>query len=204
MSTNVVLEPFNETLQPGEYKPIYSYGQMLTILSNSAAADIWVGIGELRPVPLEAGLQYELPQGNTYNKLLLYNPEAVPTTVKLILSIGDVRDNRMSVAGQINTSDLLVLQQLQGNMLPLGHGAEKIIGVAQSQILAANVNRIGFSVQAKSTNGGIIYVGFADSVTTGNWVAELQAGMSYTLDNYRGPIHAISDTANQKLGWGEW
>lgn len=201
---NVILKSFEETLDAGEYRPIYFYSELLTILSNSASDKIFVGIGELTPVPLKAGLQFKLPQGSTFNKIMLFNQAAVQTTTEFILSTGDVRDNRMSVSGQIDVNDADVLAQLRGIATAGTSGTEKTVGIAAGLVLAANTNRVGFSVQAKEANTGLIYIGFADTVTASAWIAQLQPGMSMSLDNYRGPVYAIASAAGQLLGWGEW
>ena len=77
------------------------------------------------------------------------------------------------------------------------------IGVAQSQVLAANADRKSFSIQAKSTNTGFIYIGFDNTVTSTKWWAELQAGQSCDGDDYRGPLHAIATLAGQLIGYAE-
>ena len=111
-----------------------------------------------------------------------------------------VVDNRSAIS--LTMSD--VLAQLQGDILPENWDTEKTVGTAAVLILAANANRKGCNVQAKSTNTGIIYVGFTNTVTSSKWVAELQPGMSFSIDDYRGDIYAIATVAGQLVGWGEW
>jgi hypothetical protein len=111
-----------------------------------------------------------------------------------------VVDNRSAIS--LTMSD--VLAQLQGDILPENWDTEETVGTAAVSILAANANRKGCNVQAKSTNTGIIYVGFANTVTTSKWVAELQPGMAFSIDDYRGDIYAIATAAGQLVGWGEW
>jgi len=66
-----------------------------------------------------------------------------------------------------------------------------------------NASRHSGAVQAKSTNTGKIYIGYDNTVTTTKWIAELQAGQSYSFDDWLGTIYAISDIAAQLLGYGE-
>ncbi|GAJ08469.1 unnamed protein product, partial [marine sediment metagenome] len=80
---------------------------------------------------------------------------------------------------------------------------EKTIGIAASVVMALNAARHSLSVQAKSTNTGIIYIGYDDTVTTTKWIAELQPGQSYSTDDWKGTIYAIATVAEQKLGFGE-
>ena len=101
MNNNVILQPITEVIPAGGYRPIYAYANFITILENSASNEINIGIGDMTPVPLRAGLQYELPQGDNFSKLMIYNQSAAETTVSLILSNGRVRDNRLTLAGEI-------------------------------------------------------------------------------------------------------
>ncbi len=82
------------------------------------------------------------------------------------------------------------------------------VGVAAGQVLAANANRKACTIQALSTNTGIVYLGFANTVTAGGapgiWFAELLPGMAFSVDDYRGPIFAIATLAAQVVGVGEW
>jgi hypothetical protein len=199
---NVVLKSFRETLAAGEYRAIRFYSRMLTILSNSNLADIGIGIGEMQPVPLKAGLQYELPQGESFDKLLIYNQEAVPTTVEFVLSVGEVRDNRMSVAGQIDVTDADLLAQIQGDTSAEGYGCVTV-GVAAVQVVAQNADRKGIDIQSDPDNVDYIYLGYDNTVTTAKWFAKLSPGQAFSRDNIRSAIYAISGTAGQNVGYGE-
>jgi len=130
------------------------------------------------------------PPGQTGDMVLLYGTEA-PELLNII-------DNRSVTA--IGLADILA--ELQGDVLPENWN-EATIGVAQSQVLAANADRKSFSIQAKSTNTGIIYIGFDNTVTSTTWWAELQAGQSCDGDDYRGPLHAIATVAAQLIGYAE-
>jgi hypothetical protein len=112
-----------------------------------------------------------------------------------------VVDNRSAIS--LTMSD--VLAQLQGDITPETWDAVNgTISTTPVRILAVNANRKSCIIQAKNTNSGKIYIGFDNSVATTKWVAELQAGMSFSIDDYRGDIYVISDTAAQSLGYGEW
>jgi len=130
------------------------------------------------------------PAGQTGDMVLLYGTEA-PELLNII-------DNRSVTA--IGLADILA--ELRGDVLPENWN-EATIGVAQSQVLAANADRKSFSIQAKSTNTGIIYIGFDNTVTSTTWWAELQAGQSCDGDDYRGPLHAIATIAGQLIGYAE-
>lgn len=209
--TKIVLQTFTETIAAGAYRTVDAYSEQLTILSNTAGADISVGIGELRPIPLKAGLQYKLPQGETFNRLTLYNQSASETTVEFILSIGDIRDNRMSVSGQIDVSDVDVLAQLQ-DMLTQLQGDEAVegygritVGLSAVQIGVVNRNddRKGIDIQADPDNTDYIYLGYDATVSSSKWFAKLSPGQAFSRDNTRSVIYAISGTASQYVGYGE-
>jgi len=101
----------------------------------------------------------------------------------------------------------LALGSILAEMTGLASGEiwdiEKTIGVAASVVMAVNAGRHSGAVQAKSTNTGIIYIGYDDTVTTTKWIAELQPGQSYSFDDWQGTIYAIATAADQLLGYGE-
>jgi len=113
----------------------------------------------------------------------------------------EVIDNR----GATSLDMTAIRSELQGDTEPELWGVEKTVGnVAVVEILAANADRKACSVQAKAANTGIVYIGFDFTVATNRWIAELQAGMSWTVDDYRGPLFARADAVGQLVGWGEW
>lgn len=131
------------------------------------------------------------PAGQTGDIVLLYGTEA-PEMLRLI-------DNRSTTVAGVGG----LLDELRGDVLPENWGTEITVGAAAVQILAANAARKSCSIQSKSTNGGLVYIGFDNTVTTTEWVAELQAGMSYSIDDYRGALFAYASAAGQLVGYGE-
>jgi len=130
------------------------------------------------------------PAEQTGDMVLLYGTEA-PELLSII-------DNRSVTA--IGMADMLA--QLEGDLVPEDWD-EETVGAVQQQVMAANADRKSFSIQAESTNAGIIYVGFDDTVTAAHWWAELQAGQSCDGDDYRGPIHVIGSAAGQDYGFAD-
>lgn len=136
------------------------------------------------------------PAGQAGTIIIIYGTEAPE-----LLRILDSRS--VTVAGVGG-----VLEELRGDVTP-----ENFIGVTitaapgATLIMAARAARKACSIQALSTNTGSVFLGFADTVTVGGapgiWFAELQAGMSFSVDDYRGPIYGIA-TAQQIVGTGEW
>lgn len=133
------------------------------------------------------------PAGQSGDIVIIYGTEA-PEMLRII-------DNRsVTVAGMGG-----VLDELRGDLTPENWGTEITVGNAAAvEILAANVNRKACCIQAKSTNTGIVYIGFDDTVATTKWIAELQAGMPFTIDDYRGDLYARASAAGQLIGYGEW
>ncbi len=130
------------------------------------------------------------PADQTGDMVLLYGTEA-PELMSII-------DNRSVTA--IGLADML--GEMQGDLAPEDWD-EETVGAAQQQVLAANADRKSFIIQAESTNAGIIYVGFDDTVTAAKWWAELQPGQSCDGDDYRGPVHVIGSAAGQDYGFAE-
>jgi len=98
-----------------------------------------------------------------------------------------------------------VRAELQGDTIPETWGAEKTVGNgAAVEIINTNVDRKACTIQAKSTNTGIVYIGFDNTVTTTNWIAELQASQTFSVHDYRGDLWARASAAGQLVGWGEW
>jgi len=184
-------------------KLLTSYNSFVTLLENDQTADVLIRIGTGgATAKLKKGLSVELPQDETYDRLLFRNPTGVPMAITVALSCGRVYDNRLMLSGATIFDSILA--ELQGDTIPESWGDEKTIGVAQSQVLAITANRKGFSVQAKSSNAGLIYIGYDATVTSTKWVAELAAGGFWSKDDYRGAVHAIASVAGQLLGWDEW
>lgn len=130
------------------------------------------------------------PAGQTGDMVILYGTES-PGLLEII-------DNRSVTA--IGLSD--ILGELQGDLTPENWN-EALFDVAPSELIAANAARKSFSIQAKSTNTGIVYVGFDDTVTATKWWAELQPGQSCGGDDYRGPLYVIGSAPLQNAGYAE-
>lgn len=132
------------------------------------------------------------PAGQAGTITIIYGTEA-PEMLRVI-------DNRSSASLGVNA----IVAELQGDATHETWDTEKTVGAAAVSAIAANTDRKGCIVQAKSTNTGIIYIGFDNTVTATKWVAELLPGMAFSIDDYRGALFAIGSAAGQLLGWGEW
>ena len=138
-----------------------------------------------------------------FNRLYITTPAGQTGTMKILIAseaptLFDILDNRSAISEATQG----VLDELRGDVTPEDYN-QATIGVAQSEVLAANVDRKSFSIQAKSTNTGIVYIGFDNSVTSTKWWAELEPGQSCEGNDYRGPLHAIATVADQLVGFAE-
>ncbi len=138
-----------------------------------------------------------------FNRLYITTPAGQAGTMKILIAseaptLFNILDHRSAISLVMQD----VLNELQGDVTPENWN-QATIGVAQSEVLAANADRKSFSIQAKSTNAGIVYVGFDNTVTSTKWWAELQPGQSCDGDDYRGPLHAIATVAGQLIGYAE-
>jgi hypothetical protein len=135
------------------------------------------------------------PAGQAGDMILIYGTEA-PEMLEMI----DARSTTVAGVGG-------VLDELRGDLTP-----ENFIGVTitaapgATLIMAARAARKSCIIQALSTNTGSVFLGFANTVTVGGapgiWFAELQPGMAWTCDDYRGDVYGIA-TAQQIVGSGE-
>ena len=139
-----------------------------------------------------------------FNRLYITTPAGQIGTMKILIAseapaLFDILDHRSAISSAIEG----ILDELEGDVTPENWGTEKTVGVAQSEVLAVNADRKACCIQAKSTNTGKVYIGYDNTVLTTKWIAELQAGQSYSTDDYRGPLHAIASAADQLVGYGE-
>lgn len=156
----------------------------------------------------QPAISYRMGQGlkTPFDKLVITTPAGQTGTMYLIFGteapeLLEIIDNRAALSGDISS----LLAELQGDTVPENWGTEITVGNAAAvQILAANANRKACSIQAKGVNVGIVYIGFDNTVATNKWIAELQAGMSFTVDDYRGDLYARADAVGQLVGYGEW
>jgi len=186
------------TLAAGQRKRCNEVASFFMLVSNTGTLDIRISIDDSPLSDCPVGYDYmERKEGETFSHIDFLNPNAGSVTIKFIISTGIVKSSPTI------TSIADILTELRGVSTGEIWDTEKNIGVAQSQVMAVNAARHSGSVQAKSTNTGIIYIGYDNSVLTTKWIAELQAGQSYSFDDWLGAIHAIASAADQKLGYGE-
>lgn len=170
-----------------------SYVNIKVNESNQAAIPYQIHTGIKTPFHR---LLISTPAGQAGNMILIYGTEA-PDMLEMI----DMRSTTVAGVGG-------VLEELTGDLTP-----ENFTGIAimaapgATLIMAARAARKGCCIQALSTNTGSVFLGFDNTVTVGGapgiWFAELEPGIPFTVNDYRGPIWGIA-TAAQVVGSGEW
>ena len=126
------------------------------------------------------------PAGQTGDMQIIYGTEA-PDLLEMI-------DDRSTTVAGVGG----VLDELRGDLVPEG-----FIGVTMGAVAAvitpALATRKSICIHALSTNANPVFLGFDNTVTAGGapgiWFAELQPGMAWTCDDYRGPVWGISVAA---------
>ena len=133
------------------------------------------------------------PAGQSGNLVIMYGTEA-PELLRII-------DNRSTTVAGVGG----VLEELRGDLTPENWGPPIVVGnLAAELILAANAARKGCIIQSAMSNTGQVYIGFDNTVTNNKWIAELQVGTAFTIDDYRGALYAWATVALQSVGYGEW
>jgi hypothetical protein len=166
-------------------------------------------IGIKRELESRAEIPYSWQTGfrGAFTKLYITTPAGQAGNMTIIIAAElpgpegfEIIDNRSQISAAMND----ILEQLRGGLVPENWGNELTIDVSCVRVLAANVNRKAFIIQSKSSNTAFIYVNFDNSVADHRWIAQLQPGMSFSVDNYRGEIWVAAADMNQLLGYGEW
>jgi len=185
-------------LEADERKRVHEIASFFMLKSNSGDSDIKISIDNDPLSDCPVGYQYnERKEDSCFSHIDFMNPNVGQVTIEYVMSIGLVQSSP-TISGIEN-----ILEEMQGLTSGEIWGTEKTIGVAAAVVMAVNTSRHSGSVQAKSTNNGKIYIGYDNSVVSTKWIAELQAGQSYSFDDWRGTIFAIASAAGQLLGYGE-
>lgn len=186
------------TLAAGQRLRVHEVASFFMLVSNTGSLKIKISIDDDPLTDIPIGYEYrEKKEDSFYSHIDFQNPNVGSVTIEYIMSTGLVRSSP-TLTGLDN-----ILAELRGMTSGEVWGTEKTIGVAASVVMALNASRHSGSVQAKSTNSGIIYIGYDNTVAANKWIAELQPGQGYSFDDWRGTIYAIASEADQLLGYGE-
>ena len=216
-----IYQSYKQTLAAGELASFNVYGSFLSVLTWADATDPSIIINRGQEMKIKPGMSLRIiPEQNQNDAainandatpgqgvdvmtfLQFRNNGASPVTLEFATSDGEIRDQRFSVSGSINTLDAnsaAILGELQGPTAAGTDAADVTVGVSAVQVITSNAARHAFIIQADPTNTGKIHLGFTNAVTTTRKIVTLSAGASIMIDDYRGDIYAISDTAAQKV-----
>lgn len=188
------------TLTAGEVRSLPIYAPFVRLLSNTLSIDPEISIeGSFEQFP--AGLSLKLPETENFKEIQIRNPDpANPMTLVFAFASKEVTDTRLTLAGSVFND---ILAQLQGDATPENWGDDIAVGVAAVQVLAANTDRKSAIIQSDITNTGIIYIGYGVLVSSSKKVATLLPGGVFSVDDYNGPIYAISGVAAQLVSASE-
>ena len=163
--------------------------------------------------PGEPAIPYQVHTGTKtpFDKLIITTPAAQAGDMQIIYGteapdLLEMIDDRSTTVAGVGG----VLDELRGDLIPENFvGVDILAAPGASLIWAARADRKSIIIQAPSTNTGSVFLGFANTVTVGGvpgapgiWFAELQPGMWYSVDDYRGPVYGIA-TAAEVVGVGE-
>lgn len=133
-----------------------------------------------------------------FYRLYLTNTAQANKTITLIIG----RAAPFSITDNRSTLDILTtLQTIRGQRIAEtgSLNAEATIGTAQVTALNANANRKSFSIQAKDTNTGIVYVAYYTGVDTTHYKFILQAGQAFSDDTWKGAVYVYGSAAGQLI-----
>ncbi|MBA7495374.1 hypothetical protein ES702_05956 [subsurface metagenome] len=117
----------------------------------------------------------------------------------------NIIDNRSPGYDFLNAINTVLDEQLRGDTLPDAWNRYAVTNAAGGvEIWPVNLTRRELLINADSTNTGLIYVGFDNTVAATKAIAALAAGQSLGLEAYRGIIRCIASAAGQFIFGGEW
>ena len=180
--------------QFGVWNAPLSTDQIQVRFNESRAQEIPFNRTMILAVPFTK-IYITVPAGMTGDMVLLYGHGSMDL-FRIFPSVPEPFTSMETILNSIN-------RELEGDIAAEGYGADAV-GLAAVEVIPANADRCGCSIQARWDNAGIVYVGFDNTVGPANYQSCLSAGDSYTWDDYRGPIFAEASVAAQEIGWGEW
>lgn len=171
------------TISDGDELPIQIGGSFLRVREADQKFKILLDddvelIAELNDV-------FRLNNGDKFKKLTVRNESGFPLTFQLEIGDGSVETNKLTISGGITV--------ISGGLT--GSYGTKVIGVAQSEVFAADTASKGYLISNQGS--AAIYLGTDENVTTANGFP-LLAGATMGWD-CRDALHAISSTAGQDL-----
>lgn len=167
------------TLGVGETVQVSRKGDFVSALA--ATGVFQVSFDDEAPSDFASGLSYRSTQ--TFEKLRITNTSGAVNTVELFIGMGDVRDARLSLTGDLRVFEL-------GHEV-FGTGAPVACLTANTTLLsAANANRRELLLMNESA--GKVYIGGASGALAGEGLP-LDVGASMTLQT-QAAVYARNDS----------
>ncbi|OHB60886.1 MAG: hypothetical protein A2167_05455 [Planctomycetes bacterium RBG_13_46_10] len=98
-------EPMTLTIPAGSLRQVPFQANFVTLLENNLSTNPQVGIGQAYRGTLKKGISVELPEGEHFTYIQIYNPAASDMTIEIAFSIGRIIDNRLVLEGTIDVND---------------------------------------------------------------------------------------------------
>lgn len=149
INTGSVWAPYQEftyTIPAGQYQRVNYVTDNFVLLETTAQNSLEVNFGgSMNQTNFTTGIQYRLTEAVPY--VQLHNKGNSAVTVHFALGVGEVRDNRLSLTGTINTTETYTSVTVQQITLTSGANA---IGGAQRKILLQNTGNANIYVGASN------------------------------------------------------
>ena len=153
INTGSVWAPYQEftyTIPAGQYQRVNYVTDNFVLLETTANNALEVNFGgAMNQTNFTTGVQYHLESVVPY--VQLYNKSNSAVTVHFALGVGDVRDNRLSLTGTINTSETFTSFTVERKTIS---GGSVTVGGAQRKILIQNTGTA--DIKVGDANGFII------------------------------------------------
>lgn len=197
------------TLAAGAFASVAAPGNYLTVASISAST-FAVGLDGETPAQVIAGGRTFVKRG--FHLLRIQNTGGVAGTLVIV-----VTEDEYSLSDSANVA---VLAAIAASVAGIDSDTNRLLGVAAGTVLAdttvaatggvgtllfaASATRRLVQIQALTTNGGTVYLGFTNTVSAVNKIAELPAGASWYEEYYTGAVYAVgNDAAEVVCGYQE-
>lgn len=166
------------TIQDGETYPIAVSGNFVSVkTANTGFKIVLDGTDELSAAQ---NRRFKMQEGDVFRKIDVVNDSGSDLTFQLEIGFGGVESDDVTINGTVKTSG--------GAAVSYGN---KDAGTSALEIIAANSNRTGWSIQNVGTSN--IYIGDDASVTTTTgW--KIPPGGAYGEDS-QAAVYAIGDAA---------
>jgi hypothetical protein len=200
---------FSRAIAAGAFVQIGARGNYLIVASISAST-IVVSLDGENEEQVIAGQKIYCRQA--FSLLRIRNSGGAPATIVFF-----VTEDAMDLVDAANAA---VLAAIAASVAGVDADTNRLLGIAAGTLLAdttvaatggvgtllfaATATRRLVQIQALTTNGGTIYLGFTNAVSSVSKIAELPAGASWYEEYYTGAVYAVgNDAAEVVCGYQE-